>query len=278
VSTPPPERQRTRYAFDPEVGQTRSAIRRYAPLLVIVALIALVYGLGLHRDISFESLVRNRTAIAQFVTQHGIAALASYVALYITVVSLSVPGGVIMTVTGGFLFGPVVGSIAAMISALCGASVIFLIARSAAGEWLTRRAGPFAAKLAAGFRADAFYYLLFLRLTPFPFWLINLGAALFGVRYSTFLAASAIGILPATITFAMFGAGLDSVIAMQEVQYNACLAAGRTDCRVDFNLSHVLTPTVLGALAAFGMLALVPALAKRIWGRRLGAGVPPKRP
>ena len=155
-----------------------------------------------------------------------------------------------MTVAGGFLFGPVIGTIAAIVSALIGGTVVFLVARSACGEWLTRRAGPFAAKLAEGFRADAFSYLVFLRLVPFPFWLINLAAALFGVRLSTFVAATAIGMLPATLTFTVFGAGLDSVIAAQESQYNLCLAAGRADCKIDFNLSRCLTPTLLLALGA----------------------------
>ena len=67
------------------------------------------------------------------------------------------------------------------------------------------------------------------------------------------------------------------MIAAQEAQYSACLAAGRTDCSVDFDLSHVLTPTLLGALAAIGVLALIPAFARRIWGRKLNAGVPSKR-
>jgi uncharacterized membrane protein YdjX (TVP38/TMEM64 family) len=149
-----------------------------------------------------------------------------------------------------------------------------LIARSAAGEWLTRRAGPLAAKLAAGFRADAFNYLLFLRLVPFPFWLVNLAAAVFGMRLGTFLAATAIGIIPATVAFAVFGAGLDSVIDAHEVQYNACFAADRKDCSVDFDLSNVLTPTLIAALAALGVLALVPVLARRFLGRKLPAGVP----
>ena len=257
-------------------GQARPLFRRFAPLIVIGALVALAYGFGLHRDISFETLVRNRTAIDQFIAHHGVAAVAGYVALYIAVVGLSLPGGAIMTVTGGFLFGPVIGTIAALAGALIGGTVIFLIARSAVGECLTRRAGPFAAKLAEGFRADAFSYLVFLRLVPFPFWLINLAPALFGVRLSTFVAATAIGIVPATLTFAVFGAGLDSVIAAQEGQYNACVAAGRADCRIDFDLSHVLTPTLLLALAAFALLALVPALARRIFRRKLDAGVPPK--
>ena len=138
--------------------------------------------------------------------------------------------------TGGILFGAVGRQRRRAASARrLGATVIFLIARSAFGEHLTRRAGPLAAKLAEGFRADAFSYLLFLRLVPVSRsgWSIS-APALFGVRLATFVAATAIGIIPATFAFAFVGAGLDSVIAAQEAQYNACLAAGRADCRARF--------------------------------------------
>jgi uncharacterized membrane protein YdjX (TVP38/TMEM64 family) len=276
LSTPADERRTTARAPDPATGQGRT-IGRFAPLAVIVALVGLAYALGLHRDISFETLVRNHTAIARFIAGHAIAAVAGYIALYVAVVGLSLPGGAIMTVAGGFLFGPVLGTAAAAIGALAGATVIFMIARTACGESLTRRAGPFAAKLAEGFRADAFCYLLFLRLVPFPFWLVNLAPALVGVRLSTFVTATAIGILPATIAFAVFGAGLGSVIAAQETEYNACLAAGGRDCTVHFELSQVLTPTLFGALLALALLALIPAVAKRMWRRKFGAGAPPDR-
>jgi uncharacterized membrane protein YdjX (TVP38/TMEM64 family) len=176
-------------------------------------------------------------------------------------------------VIGGFLFGP--SSAASRRSpARLGATVVFLVAERRGDGWRGVRA--IRGKAADGFRADAFSYLLF-RLVPFPFWLVNLAPALFGVRLSTFIAATAIGILPATVTFAVFGAGLDSVIAAQEPQYNACLAAGRADCRVDFDLSQVLTPTLLCALGAFAVLALIPVVARRLWGRKLDASVPSKR-
>jgi len=258
-------------------ARARLALSRFTPLIVVAVLIGLVYGLGLHRDVSFETLIRNRAEIDRLIAQYAVAAVTGYILLYIVVISLSLPGGAILTVTGGFLFGPLVGSIAASLGALAGATIIFLIARTAAGEFLARRAGPFAAKLVEGFRANAFNYLLFLRLVPFPFWLVNLAPALCGVRLSTFVAATAIGILPATVTFAVFGAGLDSVMAAQEAQYKACLAAGSGDCSIALDLSHVLTPTLLGALAALGVLALVPVFARRIWGRKLSAGVPSKR-
>ena len=256
-------------ALDREKGRSRPAIRRFAPLLVIVLLAGLAYGLGLHQQVSFETLVRHHTAIVRFVAGNAATALAGYVALYTAVVGLSLPGAAIMTVIGGFLFGPLAGSAAAATGALAGSTIVFLVARSAAGNWLTRRAGPFAAKLADGFRADAFNYLLFLRLVPIPFWLVNLAPALFGVRLSTFVAATAIGILPGTVTFSVFGAGLGSVVAAQEAQYNACLAAGRAGCTANFDLSDVLTPTLIGAFAAVAVLALIPALARRFFGRKL---------
>jgi uncharacterized membrane protein YdjX (TVP38/TMEM64 family) len=248
----------------------RWSIGRFVPVVIVVVLVAVAYGLGLQRDISFETLVRNRGAIDNFVAQHGLVAVAGYVALYIAVVGLSLPVAVFMTVIGGFLFGTLVGTVAAVAGALTGGTLVFTIARGAFGEWLMRGAGPRVAKLAEGFRADAFSYLLFLRLVPVPFWLVNLAPAMLGVRLSSFVAATAIGIFPATVTFAMFGAGLGSVVAAQETQYNECLVASRTDCTVDFDLSKVLTPTLLCSLAALGVLALIPVIARRLFGRRLG--------
>jgi uncharacterized membrane protein YdjX (TVP38/TMEM64 family) len=257
-------------------GERRHGLRRYAPLAVTVVLVALAYGFGLHRGLSFETLVGQRIAIDQFIASHAGLAMAVYISLYVLVVALSLPVGAILTVIGGFLFGAVLGTIAAYLGALGGATAIFLIARSAIGEFLTKRAGPFAAKLAEGFQADAFNYLLFLRLVPFPFWLVNLAPAMFDIPLKTFVAASAIGIIPATAAIATLGAGLGSVITAQEPQYNACLAAGRSDCAIDFDPSLVLTPTLLAALVALGVLALLPVVARRMWRRRIGTGIPSK--
>ena len=117
----------------------------------------------------------------------------------------------------------------------------------------SRRAGPRAGKLAEGFRADAFSYLLFLRLVPaFPFFLVNLVPAFAGVQLAPFVAATALGIIPGALAFAFAGTGLDSVIAAQKAAYRRCLAAGRADCQLDFNAAGILTPQLLGALIALG--------------------------
>jgi uncharacterized membrane protein YdjX (TVP38/TMEM64 family) len=165
----------------------------------------------------------------------------------------------------------IVGGAAVVVSATIGATVIFLIARSAFSEYVVGRAGPRLSKIVNGFCADAFNYLLFLRLVPlFPFFLVNLAPALVGVRLTTFVAATAIGIIPATLVFASIGAGLDSAIEAQALTYQACLAVGRTDCRLDFDPAAALTPQLIGALVALGVLSLVPIVVKRIAARRAG--------
>jgi uncharacterized membrane protein YdjX (TVP38/TMEM64 family) len=106
-------------------------------------------------------------------------------------------------------------------------------------------------KLRAGFQAEGFNYLLFLRLVPlFPFWLVNLAAALFGMRLLPYVAATAIGILPGTFVFSYFGAGLGTALDAEGPKLPAELVA---------------------ALVLLGLLALVPVAARR-WRRATGRG------
>jgi uncharacterized membrane protein YdjX (TVP38/TMEM64 family) len=212
--------------------------------------------------------VRHRAAIDDFVASHQMLAIFVYVGIYITVVAVSLPGAALLTITGGFLFGIAVGASAAVISATVGATLIFLVARTALGEPLLRRAGPRATQLARGFREDAFSYLLFLRLVPaFPFFLVNLVPAFAGVRLGLFVVATAIGIIPGAIVFALAGAGLDSIIAAQKNSYDQCIAAKGADCRLVFEPADVLTPQLIAALVALGLLALMP-VAVKFWRTR----------
>jgi len=243
-------------------------LRRMLPLIVIAVIAVAIVAMGWHRQLSFETLARHHAALRHFIAAHEVAALLAYVALYIAVVALSLPVGVYLTLTGGILFGALVGGAAAVVGATLGAIGIFLIAQSALGAQVARRAGPLAERLAENFRADAFSYLLFLRLVPiFPFWVVNLVAALTGMRLKTFAAATALGVIPATFAFAFVGAGLASVLTAQETAYHACLAAGRSDCRLAFQMKAALTPELFAALVALGVLALIPPLVRRLRAR-----------
>jgi uncharacterized membrane protein YdjX (TVP38/TMEM64 family) len=255
-------------AADKAAPSRRPLVRRLLPVAVVLALLAIVLLSDWRSALSLETLVRNRMAIDSFLAEHRLAGLAIYMAIYICAVALSVPGAVWLTLAGGILFGAFLGTTATVVSATIGATIIFRIAQSAFGEGLLRRAGPRAGKIAEEIRADAFHYLLFLRLVPaFPFFLVNLAAALVAMPLSTFVAATAIGIIPATFAFSLAGAGLDSIIAAQAASFQACVAAGRSDCRIHFEPAQVLTPKLVAALIALGLLALVPVVVKR-WRAR----------
>jgi uncharacterized membrane protein YdjX (TVP38/TMEM64 family) len=239
--------------------------RRWTPLLAIVAAAVVVVAMGWHRQLSLESLMRHRDLVETFVDAHPATAIVAFALTYVIAVALSLPGAVFLTIAGGLLFGTIAGGLTAITAATLGATLVFLVARSAVGGLLARRTGVMAAGLADGFRRDAFHYLLFLRLVPvFPFWVVNLVAALCGVRLRSFVAATALGIVPGTLAFAFFGAGLDSAVAAKMAVLRACVAAGRADCPFDLDLGDLMTPELLAALVVLGIVSLIPVAVRRL--------------
>src|SRR5262249_9171259 len=154
---PGPEARRWRWHW---------AVGRLAPLGLLVGALVLVYAMGWHRSLSIETLIENNAAIDAFIAAHRVTAVLSFIVIYAVSVILAVPTGAVVAVIGGFLFGTLTGGAASMVGSTLGATTLFLIARSAFGEKLLRRVGARAESFAAGFRADAFYYVMFLRLGP----------------------------------------------------------------------------------------------------------------
>jgi uncharacterized membrane protein YdjX (TVP38/TMEM64 family) len=239
--------------------------RHLLALAVVVVAVGFVFASGLYRELSLEALMRHHAAMEKLVSEHEFMAFGGYVGIYILVVALSIPGALVLTVTGGVLFGTIFGALGAIVGATAGATIIFLIARGAVGEILIRRAGPKLARVAAGFREDAFCYLLFLRLVPlFPLWLVNLVPALAGVRLSPFVAATALGIVPGSFAFAFLGSGLERMLDAHFAVYRACVAAGREGCKLGFDIQTLATPRLIAAFIILGLFALVPVLVKHL--------------
>jgi uncharacterized membrane protein YdjX (TVP38/TMEM64 family) len=233
-------------------------------------LIASAYYFGLHRYLSLGVIADNREALKAFVAAHLIAAVVIYMAIYIVVVALSLPGAAILTIVGGFLFGWALSAPITVLAATAGAVIVFQIVKTSLGAVAAERAGPFVKKLSAGFTDDAFNYLLFLRLVPaFPFFAVNAVAGLCRVNLRTFVSATLIGIIPGTIAFAWLGTGLDSVIDAQAKIYHQCIATGgMADCMYEFDIGALVTREILIAFAALGVVALIPVALKRWKARR----------
>jgi uncharacterized membrane protein YdjX (TVP38/TMEM64 family) len=229
------------YETSPQNG---ISARRLVPLGLLVAAGIAFIAIGGRQYLTFAALAENRDWLRSLVQRWGLVAGLLYIAVYAGLVALSVPGAAVMTIAGGFLFGTWLGTLCAVVGATLGATGIFLATRAGLGG-LAQRAGPLVGKLEAGFRADAFNYLLVLRLVFIvPFWLVNLVPALVGVRLSTFILATFLGIIPGTFVYASFGNGLGNVVG-------------------EPGLGVLLRPSVIGPIIGLVILALVPVGYKR---------------
>ena len=229
--------------------------RRLIPLAVLVLGAALFFALGGHRYVSFAALAEHREWLLDFVARAGATAAVAFILVYAGLVAVSFPGAALLTLTSGFLFGPWLGTVYAVIAATLGATVVFLAARFGLAG-LAERAGPWAQRIGAGFRRNGFNYLLVLRLIPlFPFWLVNLVAATVGLSLSVFVLATFIGIIPVTFILANLGNGLGAIIA-----------EGRPP-----DLAILFSPGVLLPLLGLAVMALLPVAYAR---RRVHHGDP----
>ena len=221
-----------------------AAWRRFVALLAVVVLVALAWAFGLHRYLTLEALAAQREGLAALVAARPVLSALMYVAAYIAVVAFSLPGGAVMTLSGGLLFGAFIGACLAVLGATIGAAVLFLLARSAFAPLVAGRAEGLLGPLRAGLARDGFFYLLSLRLVPvFPFWLLNLAPALLGMAFAPYLAATFFGIIPGTLVFAGIGAGLDEVF----------LSGASPDLGVIFSPGVLLPLLGLASLSLFGV-------------------------
>ena len=223
-------------------------VRRFGPLLLILALVIAAFASGVTRNLSLHELREHHRQLEAVVRAHPIICLGAYILTYIAVVALSLPAALVMTLTGGLLFGPWVGGFAAAASCTLGASILFVVCRTAAGDLLKARAGPTAARIEAGVRRDAFSYILILRLVPvMPFWLANLALGLIDIPFSTFIIASFLGIAPVSIIYAGLGSSLNTLFA--------------EGVRPDLHI--IARPSVFLPLIGLALLSLVPILVRR---------------
>jgi uncharacterized membrane protein YdjX (TVP38/TMEM64 family) len=207
----------------------------------VVGAVVLLRATGAADQLSLATLATHRDALAAFVASNLALAAAAYVAFYVVAVAFSLPGAVFITLAGGLLFGAAGGTALTALGATAGATLVFLFARRIFGADALDRMGPAAGRLAAGIRRNAASYLLVLRLVPlFPFVLVNLVPAFVGVPLRTYVATTAIGILPGTAVFSLAGAGLGDVLAMGGA----------------FDVRGVLTPEIIAALVGLALLSL----------------------
>lgn len=230
-------------------------LARRLPILLIIAA-ALAGAVFLRDQLTFESLARNRDALLAFRDQHFLWASLGFLAAYVAIVALSLPGATLATLTGGFLFGLFPGAAYSVVGASIGAAAVFLAARAGFGADVAARmqSGDGAmARLQAGLQQNQWSALLIMRLVPaLPFFVANLIPAFVGIRLAPFVVTTFLGIIPATVIFSSVGAGLGDVFARGETP----------------DLGLIFAPQILLPLLGLAALSALPMLLRL---RRKGA-------
>ncbi len=241
-------REHTIMTQDTPSTETKSGLNagKIAIVLAIGVAVAAFFYFDLGRFLSLQSLKDNRDYLLSFTETHAAVAAALFVLTYVAVTGLSLPGAVILTLAGGFLFGFVWGTFFVNLGATTGATLAFLASRYLLRDWVERKFGKWLGPVQKGFEQNAFSYLMTLRLIPlFPFFVVNLVSGLTRMNVGTYVAATALGIIPGSFVYAYAGRQLGTINSLKDIA----------------------SPGVIAAFVLLGLLALVPSLYKKWFGK-----------
>ena len=182
-----------------------------------------------------------------YVDAHYLISVILFILIYLVSVAFSIPGATILTLTGGLVFGTVLGAIYVNLGATTGAVLVFLFARYLLGDKLQEKYGAKLNKFNREVETNGYSYLLMLRFIPiFPFWMINLFAGLTKVKLRTYFWTTAVGIFPGSIVYTYTGQQLNTIDSLKDI----------------------FSVNILIAFVLLGFLASVPTIVNHIKRRK----------
>ena len=212
-------------------------------LLIVAAIVAaaiLFKILGLGQYLSLDYLKASQANFAQLYGENRLAVIVTYMAIYIAVTALSLPGAAVMTLAGGALFGFWTGFVVVSFASTIGATLACFVARFLLREWVQNSFGDKLSAINTGIEKEGAFYLFSLRLVPiFPFFVINLAMGLTTMKLFTFYWVSQIGMLPGTMVYVNAGKELGQIES----------------------LSGILSP---GLIISFVILGIFPITVKKL--------------
>ena len=218
----------------------KKLIQRLLIVAAIIIAVLLFKVLGLGQYLSLDYLKTSQEKFTQIYAGHRLPVIATYMAIYITVTALSLPGAAVMTLAGGAMFGFWVGVLVVSFASTIGATLACFVARFLLRDWVQEKFGEKLSRINTGIEKEGAFYLFSLRLVPiFPFFVINLAMGLTPMKLWSFYWVSQIGMFPGTLVYV-----------------NAGKELGRIE-----SLSGILSP---GLIISFVILGLFPITVKKL--------------
>jgi uncharacterized membrane protein YdjX (TVP38/TMEM64 family)/Fe-S oxidoreductase len=227
----------------------RNVVKKLILVLLIAMAVTLFFATGLHRHLTLEAIKSSQARFQELYSQHAIATIALFLAVYIPVIALNLPGAVILGLMSGALFGTLTGTVLISFASSIGATLACLLCRYLFRCWVQRTFGERLQRVNEGIRAEGAFYLFSLRLIPIiPFFIINMVMGLTPIRLWTFYWVSQLGMLPGTILFVNAGSQL---------------------ARIE-SLSGIVSPKLILSLALLGLFPLAARKLLQAYRRRFG--------
>ncbi|MEO7853749.1 MAG: TVP38/TMEM64 family protein, partial [Rubrivivax sp.] len=214
--------------------------QKWLLLAALVAAVVAFFAFDLQRFFSLPYIQGQRAELLALYEARPWPVAGGFVAIYVLVTALSLPGAAIMTLLGGALFGLALGTVLVSFASAIGATLAFLVSRYLLRGAVKSRFGARLKDIDKGIEREGAFYLFTLRLVPlFPFFVINLLMGLTNMKARTFYWVSQLGMLAGTLVYVNAGTQLAQLQS----------------------LSGILSPGLIGS---FVLLGLFPLLAKKV--------------
>jgi len=232
------------------MGKYANLFKIAITLILVLLVIVLFKHYHLNQYLGLEGFNTYSLRILEIKTQSPYTFISVYMLSYFLLIALCIPGTVMLDILAGFLFGIFWGSILVTISYTLATIGNYLLVHYLFHDFFINRLKKFNIKISATANAkQKFLSLTALRLVPvIPFWALNILASVIKLPFRLFILSTMIGILPATIIYAIVGDGTrDTVLSHNKLSPNMLMD------------TKIWLP-----LVALSVLTLLPSIIKKI--------------
>ena len=228
-------------------------MRKYWKLIALATFLLLIIIInfsGYFSYLNLHQISSNYLFIENYIDSNFFSACLIFILVYILAVIVVMPGAWLLTFSGGFFFGWIIGSFLTVIGATIGACILFILSKSILGKYLNQKIKNKKGMLAnfeKNINDNAFNYLLFMRLMPlFPFVFVNIAPSLLGIGFFVFFITTCLGIIPATIIYSLLGSGASDIFVSGDL----------------FHLKNLISYKIVIGLGGLSLLSLIPIIFK----------------
>lgn len=193
-------------------------MRRTIACIFVVVILVSMYTLFLRTYMGLSVMKQYANNLYVLVQDNYLYSALFFSFLLCISTLLFIPVTVLLTIFGGFLFGPILGAFLVVVGVTVGAYILFMLVRFVFGDFLLKRCPQRIVALNKDMAEYGAFYLLILQFLPFtPTFVINLFAGASTISASTFIWTTAIGMAPGTIIYSFGGQYLHAIHSPSDI-------------------------------------------------------------